>query len=124
MRLLHAWANHEWNGVHRRGPYRFGRRDPRVDEREHLPLRRLRQHPAARRLQRSLPRLFGQLAERNDELAERGAVIRDLVYALSHDLRTPLAALGMMLRQAETGAYGALPRAYRDVVRRSVVATG
>jgi signal transduction histidine kinase len=68
-------------------------------------------------------RLFAQLAERNDELAERGAVIRDLVYALSHDLRTPLAALGMTLRQAEDGAYGTLPGTYRDVLRRSVVAT-
>ncbi len=68
-------------------------------------------------------RLFAQLAERNDELAERGAVIRDLVYALSHDLRTPLAALNMTLRQAEEGAYGALPATYLDVLRRSVVAT-
>ena len=68
-------------------------------------------------------RLFAQLAERNDELAERSAVIRDLVYALSHDLRTPLAALGMTLRQAEDGAYGALPEPYRDVLQRSVVAT-
>ena len=68
-------------------------------------------------------RLFAQLAERNDELAERTAVIRDLVYALSHDLRTPLAALGMTLRQAEDGAYGTLPGTYRDVLRRSVVAT-
>lgn len=68
-------------------------------------------------------RLFAQLAERNDELAERSAVIRDLVYALSHDLRTPLAALGMTLRQAEGGAYGELPATYADVLRRSVVAT-
>ncbi len=37
-------------------------------------------------------RLFEQLAERNTALEERNAVIRDLVYALSHDLRTPLAA--------------------------------
>jgi signal transduction histidine kinase len=68
-------------------------------------------------------RLFAQLAERNDELADRSAIIRDLVYALSHDLRTPLAALGMTLRQAEDGAYGELPGTYRDVLHRSVVAT-
>ena len=43
--------------------------------------------------------LFSQLGERNeeiarqkDELAERSNVIRDIVYALAHDLRTPLAA--------------------------------
>lgn len=67
--------------------------------------------------------LFAQLAERNDELAERSAVIRDLIYALSHDLRTPLAALGMTLRQAERGEYGTLPPPYLEVVRRSVIAT-
>jgi len=67
-------------------------------------------------------RLFAQLADRNDELAERGAVIRDLVYALSHDLRTPLVALGMTLRQADAGAYGELPPAYREIVRGSVIA--
>lgn len=71
----------------------------------------------------SQARLFAQLAERNDELAERGAVIRDLVYALSHDLRTPLAALNMTLRQAQDGAYGALPATYVDVLQRSVIAT-
>ncbi len=68
-------------------------------------------------------RLFAELAERNDELAERSAVIRDLVYALSHDLRTPLAALGMTMRQARDGAYGTLPPAYREIVERSIVAT-
>ncbi|MGH7727888.1 MAG: ATP-binding protein [Vulcanimicrobiaceae bacterium] len=66
--------------------------------------------------------LFVQLSERNAELAERGAVIRDLVYALSHDLRTPLAALGMTLRQAEDGAYGPLSERYQEVLRGSIVA--
>jgi signal transduction histidine kinase len=71
--------------------------------------------------------LFGQLAERNEalaranaSLAERNEIIRDIVYALSHDLRTPLAAAGMTLRQALEGAYGELPAAYREIVRRSV----
>jgi signal transduction histidine kinase len=68
-------------------------------------------------------RLFEQLAERNEALEERSGVIRDLVYALSHDLRTPLAALGMTLRQAEAGTYGELPERYREVVERSIVAT-
>jgi signal transduction histidine kinase len=68
-------------------------------------------------------RLFAQLAERNDALEERSAVIRDLVYALSHDLRTPLAALGMTLRQAQAGAYGELPAPYREILARSIVAT-
>jgi signal transduction histidine kinase len=68
-------------------------------------------------------RLFEQLAERNAALEERSGVIRDLVYALSHDLRTPLAALGMTLRQAQAGAYGELPERYREIVDRSIVAT-
>jgi signal transduction histidine kinase len=71
--------------------------------------------------------LFAQLAERNEalahanaSLAEQSEIIRDIVYALSHDLRTPLAAAGMTLRQALDGAYGELPAAYREIVRRSV----
>jgi signal transduction histidine kinase len=68
-------------------------------------------------------RLFEQLAERNAALEERSGIIRDLVYALSHDLRTPLAALGMTLRQAQAGAYGDLPERYREIVGRSVIAT-
>lgn len=68
-------------------------------------------------------RLFAQLGERNDALEERSAVIRDLVYALSHDLRTPLAALGMTMRQARAGSYGPLPPAYIEIVDRSITAT-
>jgi len=71
----------------------------------------------------SQARLFEQLADRNAALEERSGVIRDLVYALSHDLRTPLAALGMTLRQAQAGAYGELPERYREIVDRSIIAT-
>ncbi len=53
-------------------------------------------------------RLFAQLGERNeeiarqkDELIDRSDVIRDIVYALAHDLRTPLAAAR---RDDESGA--------------------
>lgn len=67
-------------------------------------------------------RLFEQLAERNDALTERNAVIRDLVYAVSHDLRTPLAALAMTLRQAQAGTYGELPERYRAIVEGSIAA--
>jgi signal transduction histidine kinase len=65
-------------------------------------------------------RLFAELADRNDALGDRQAVIRDLVYALSHDLRTPLAALSMTLRQAADGAYGALPERYGTVLHASL----
>jgi signal transduction histidine kinase len=72
-------------------------------------------------------KLFDALAASNDqlqatnaELVERNQVIRDLVYALSHDLRTPLMAAGMTMRQALAGAYGKLPAEYVEVLRRSV----
>ena len=65
--------------------------------------------------------LFATLAERNEALVQRRDVIRDLVYALSHDLRTPLTALSMTLTQAASGAYGALPPAYATVLRDSLV---
>lgn len=66
-------------------------------------------------------RLFAELAERNEALGERQDVIRDLVYALSHDLRTPLTALSMTLAQAADGEYGALPQRYENVLRDSRV---
>lgn len=73
--------------------------------------------------------LFTQLGARNDEiaqqkneLAERSDVIRDIVYALAHDLRTPLAAAHVTMNQALAGAYGELPETYRDILRTTVAA--
>lgn len=70
----------------------------------------------------SQAKLFVELARKNDELAQRSRVIRDIVYALSHDLRTPLAAAGLTLRQARTGAFGSMPPKYLDVLDRSIEA--
>jgi signal transduction histidine kinase len=71
--------------------------------------------------------VFAQLGERNDELAsanvalrERGDVIRDIVYALSHDLRTPLAAARLTTQQALDGAYGPLPAGYHEILERTL----
>jgi signal transduction histidine kinase len=71
--------------------------------------------------------LFEQLAARNDDLAaanealrERSDVIRDIVYAISHDLRTPLSAANMTMRQALDGAYGVVPPAYREILERTI----
>ncbi|MGB8265736.1 MAG: HAMP domain-containing sensor histidine kinase [Candidatus Velthaea sp.] len=86
-----------------------------------LPLARAYARQAAGALAQA--RLFEQLADRNAALEERSAVIRDLVYALSHDLRTPLAALAMTMRQAQRGDYGALPEPYRTILDHSIVAT-
>ena len=67
-------------------------------------------------------RLFDALAQKNDELAQRSDVVADIVYALSHDLRTPLAAIGLTLRQARDGSYGAMPPQYLDILDRSIAA--
>jgi len=68
-------------------------------------------------------RLFIRLAEQNQEigrqrnaLQERSEVIRDLVYALAHDLRTPLVAADVTMGQALEGAYGELPERYRHIL--------
>ncbi len=72
-------------------------------------------------------RLFVRLAAQNDEivrqrneLQQRSDVIRDLVYALAHDLRTPLAAADVTMTQALSGAYGQLPDRYRDVLKSTI----
>jgi len=71
--------------------------------------------------------LFTTLGEQNDQIAgqrtelqERNDVIRDIVYALAHDLRTPLAAGHLTLEQALSGAYGELPARYREVVSTAI----
>jgi signal transduction histidine kinase len=71
--------------------------------------------------------LFVELADRNAELQQanvalrrRTEVIRDLVYALSHDLRTPLSAAAMTMQQALDGVYGPLPESYREILRRTL----
>jgi signal transduction histidine kinase len=74
-------------------------------------------------------RLFAQLGERNDEIAQqkdelanRNDVIRDIVYALAHDLRTPLAATHVTMNQALSGAYGDLPERYRSILSTTLAA--
>ncbi|MBV8372316.1 MAG: HAMP domain-containing histidine kinase [Candidatus Eremiobacteraeota bacterium] len=74
-------------------------------------------------------RLFTQLGERNDEIARqkdelgrRAEVIRDIVYALAHDLRTPLVAADVTTKQALAGAYGDLPMRYTEVLRATLSA--
>ncbi|HEY6450567.1 MAG TPA: histidine kinase dimerization/phospho-acceptor domain-containing protein, partial [Candidatus Cybelea sp.] len=73
--------------------------------------------------------LFAQLGERNEEiarqkneLAERSDVIRDIVYALAHDLRTPLAAAHVTMGQALAGAYGELPDRYSTILKTALAA--
>ncbi len=61
-----------------------------------------------------------ELVRRSQLAEERSGVIRDLVYALAHDLRTPLAAADVTMRQADRGAFGVLPEEYRKVLATSL----
>ncbi|MBV9271140.1 MAG: HAMP domain-containing histidine kinase [Candidatus Eremiobacteraeota bacterium] len=71
--------------------------------------------------------LFVQLGARNDEIAahrdeieSRNRVIRDIVYALAHDLRTPLKAQDLTMRQALEGSYGQLPDRYVEILKTTI----
>lgn len=62
-------------------------------------------------------------AQNAREFADRSArseLMRDLIFALAHDLRTPLTAARMTLRQAFNGDYGELPASYQEVLKRSI----
>jgi signal transduction histidine kinase len=61
-----------------------------------------------------------EIARQNEEIVRRGDVIRDIVYALAHDLRTPLAAADVTMKQALGGAYGELPERYVSILRASL----
>ena len=66
-------------------------------------------------------RLFIQLAEQNEEIARQRDVIRDIVYALAHDLRTPLVAADLYVDAgARRCLHGELPESYRKVAATSV----
>ncbi|ADV67239.1 sensor histidine kinase [Deinococcus maricopensis] len=66
--------------------------------------------------------LLAQVRAEREGAERRGAVIRDLVYAFSHDLRTPILANLMSARLALAGAYGPLGDTYRAALGSSVQA--
>jgi len=88
----------------------------------HDDLRMLRAFAETAAIALAQARIFAELADKNQEVAHRSEVIRDIVYALSHDLRTPLAAAGLTLRQARDGAYGPMPPSYLEILDRSLAA--
>lgn len=79
---------------------------------------------AAHALQPLLERtaLLDDLRESRAQLAERGELLRDLVYAFSHDLRTPLMANALNMHAALRGAYGPLPDDYRATLENGIQA--
>jgi signal transduction histidine kinase len=64
--------------------------------------------------------LFERLARQNEEILERKNVIRDIVYALAHDIRTPLAAANTTMRQALSGSFGPMPERYAEVLGATI----
>ena len=65
--------------------------------------------------------LQAEAASRLRERNARSELMRDLIFALAHDLRTPLTAAKITLNQALDGAYGDLPSTYREIVQQSIV---
>lgn len=88
----------------------------------------LTSHAQTRELLSALPpllertRLLEVLQHEQNHLAQRGEVLRDLVYAFSHDLRTPLLANSVNMQAALKGAYGPLPDAYRTNLQHGLEA--
>ncbi|WP_234009286.1 HAMP domain-containing sensor histidine kinase [Deinococcus sp. NW-56] len=66
--------------------------------------------------------LLDDLRVQGERLARWGEVLQDLVYAFSHDLRTPLLANSMNMRAALRGAYGPLPDDYRATLHNGLEA--
>jgi signal transduction histidine kinase len=67
-------------------------------------------------------KLLENTDKQNIELARRNTVIRDLVYAFSHDIRTPLMATAMNMQQALEGAFGPLPEDYKHTLQNGLSA--
>jgi signal transduction histidine kinase len=74
----------------------------------------------ARALERVL--MLENLSKQRVLLERRNIVIRDLVYAFSHDLRTPLLANGMNMKLALEGAFGELPAPYLHSLENGLAA--
>lgn len=66
--------------------------------------------------------IFANLQAKQSQIIQRNSVIRDLIYAFSHDLRTPLMANAMNMRLALEGAYGELSPEYRQSLQNGLEA--
>jgi signal transduction histidine kinase len=75
-------------------------------------------------LMRALERvlMLENLSKQRVLLERRNTVIRDLIYAFSHDLRTPLMANGMNMKLALEGAFGELPAPYLQSLENGLAA--
>lgn len=72
--------------------------------------------------------LYGQavlresLESQRAQLQDRSEVIRDLMYAFSHDLRTPILANVMSMKLALSGTYGPIGDEYQSALRNGIQA--
>jgi signal transduction histidine kinase len=66
--------------------------------------------------------LLADLERERTEVQRRADVIRDLVYAFSHDMRTPMVANAMSMRLALDGTYGELSSEYRESLEHGLAA--
>ena len=66
-----------------------------------------------------------RILELESQLLGRTQLLKDLIFAISHDLKTPLIAINMTIEEALDGAYGQLSDSYRKILlatHRSVLA--
>lgn len=60
-----------------------------------------------------------RIVDLQHQLVQRNETLKDFVYALSHDMRTPLLALDLTISQALGESFGPLPDEYMSILRKS-----
>ncbi|MCA0312299.1 MAG: response regulator [Candidatus Melainabacteria bacterium] len=58
-----------------------------------------------------------RLVTLQSNLLDRNILLEEMVYAVTHDMRTPLIAMEMTGKQAQEGIYGDLPESYRKILK-------
>jgi signal transduction histidine kinase len=66
-------------------------------------------------------RAGARIIELQNDVLERSKMIEEFVYAVSHDMRTPLIAMQLTMSQAREGLFGDLPEAYGGVLGKTVL---
>jgi signal transduction histidine kinase len=66
-------------------------------------------------------RLLSYLTQYNQVLLHRNSVIHDLIYGVSHDIRTPLIANSINMKLALDGAYGPISDEFSSVLEQTIL---
>ena len=66
-------------------------------------------------------RILQHLTRYNQVLLRRNSIIHDLVYGVSHDIRTPLIANSINMKLALEGAYGAISEEFSSVLEQTIL---